>query len=91
VTGWRTAAADAIDAQAAAIQAALDQLDDAHEVLETLGRQKACHEIRALAATLRSEVTDLQNQARTLRATPAARDGFPMALTTRHRRPVIEP
>ena len=73
---WRAAAAAAVDAQADALRAALEQL----------GRARACQELRATAATLRSEVADLVGQARTLR-TPAAGDGFPMALTTtRHLR-----
>lgn len=83
---WRAAAAAAVDAQADALRAALDELDNAHAVLEQLGRARACQELRATAATLRSEVADLVGQARTLR-TPAAGDGFPMALTTtRHLR-----
>jgi hypothetical protein len=85
---WRTAVADAFDEQAAAIAVALEELDNVHAILEARGRDKACAELRALAARLRSEASAIVSEARALRAGPAQRDGFPLAITTRHPRPV---
>jgi hypothetical protein len=87
--GWREAVADALDEQAAAITAALAELDNVHEILQERGRDKLSTELRGFAAGLRSEATDLTSEARALRAGPAKRDGFPLALTTRHPRRAI--
>src|SRR5580765_6884256 len=64
---WRTAAADALDAQASAIAVALVELDNVHAILEAHRRADSCHELRALAARLRSEASTLSGEARQLR------------------------
>ena len=79
---WRIALADALDEQAAAVRAALAELDTVHEILEERGSSKACSEIRAVAATLRSEATGIESDVTGLRATSADGAGFPMTLTT---------
>ena len=82
---WRTAAADALDAQASAIAVALTELDNVHAILEAHRRADSCHELRALAARLRSEASTFSGEARQLRlAAPdpdRRRDGMPLALT----------
>jgi hypothetical protein len=91
--GWREAAAAALEAQAAALDAALAELGNAEPVLERLGRDKLATELRGLAAGIRSEVAELQAEARELRRRPdvdGRTEGFPLALTapatTRHPR-----
>lgn len=87
---WRTAAAEALEAQAAAIAACLVELDNVHAVLEQRDRDRVCTELRAVAASLRAEASDMAGEARELRATRGQRDGFPLQLTapatTRHPR-----
>jgi hypothetical protein len=81
-TGWKDAAADALDAQAGAIAAALDELANVEAVLEQRHRDKLAGELRGFAAGLRSEISDLQGQARALRARPRDNGaGFPLQLT----------
>lgn len=79
---WRELLADALDEQAAAVRAALDELDTVHEILEERGSSKACSEIRSVAATLRSEASGIESEASGLRVTQADGNGFPMTLTT---------
>jgi len=90
---WRAAVADALDEQADALDHALAELNTAHAVLEQLDRGRACQELRATAATLRMEITDLRSAARSLRAKPTDDGhGFSMALTTRYaRRKELDP
>ena len=90
---WRAAAADALDAQAAALQAALDELGNVEELLEARGTDRLAGELRALAAGLRAEANELHAEARELRRRPdldGRPHGFPLALTapatTRHPR-----
>jgi hypothetical protein len=90
-TGWKDAAADALDAQAGAIAAALDELANVEAVLEQRHRDKIAAELRGLAASLRAEASDMRSDARALRATPRDNGaGFPLQLTapatTRHPR-----
>lgn len=82
---WRTAVADAFDEQADAIDVALAELANVHELLEARGRDRVCQEIRATAASLRSEATELRSDARGLRVKPADNGRGPSS-TTRHRR-----
>lgn len=90
--GWREAQASALDAQAAVIAAALAALDDAEAVLEQRARDRPLGELRALAASLRAEASEMTADARQLRAHGTGRDGrgFPLQLTapatTRHPR-----
>ena len=82
---WRTAVADSFDEQAFAIDVALEQLNEVHELLEARGRDRVCTELRAVTASLRSEATELRSDARALRVKPAGNGQGPRS-TTRHRR-----
>jgi hypothetical protein len=86
---WRESQAGALDEQAAELDAALHQLEQAHDVLEARGRGEACTELRATASMLRGEASAIRSEASELRVTRERPAGFPMALTTRHvrRRP----
>lgn len=75
---WKEAQAAALDAQAAALAAGLAELDNVEQVLESRGRTKILAELRGLTASLRSERTEMQAEARQLRP---PRDGMPLALT----------
>jgi hypothetical protein len=78
MTDWREQAALALDAMADCILAALGELDVVEILTEARGNERLAHEVRALAASLRSERADMQAEARALRP---PLDGFPLALT----------
>jgi hypothetical protein len=84
---WRTARADALDAEAQAIDDALTELDNVHAVLEAHRRTSLCTELRGVASALRGEAQTMRTEAGELRRTPDIdHRQMPAALTIRHAR-----
>ena len=82
---WRARRAEAFDEEADVIDRALEQLAEVHGIFEASDDEAGAHEVRSIAATLRSKVSERRSEARSLRATPVDNGRqLPAALTTRH-------
>lgn len=71
---WRETAARSLDEQATAVDVAIAELENAHEILRDRGRDRLAGELRGAAASLRSEANELRDEATALRARTTSAD-----------------
>lgn len=79
---WRDTQAGALAEQAAELDAAIEALRVADDVLASRRRHEACAELRATTSMLASEANDIRSEATALQTSSGA--PLPMSFTTRH-------